>query len=88
MLSAKDFSLSPRTLSFYTPELSEPTPTPIQEPTPTSTSTPLEPIHAGNSWRTHVKGVYSMLKSVDPSTTLKEAMTHAKASYQSKKSSK
>ena len=84
MLSSKDFSLSPRTMSFYTPEHTEPTPTPPQEPTPT----PLEPIHAGNSWRTHVKGVYSMLKSVDPSTTLKEAMTHAKASYQSKKSSK
>jgi hypothetical protein len=84
MLPTRDFSLGGRTMSFYTPE---PVPEPVPEPT-TQSPPSVEPIHAGNSWRSHVKEVYSMLKSVDPSTTLREAMTHAKASYQSKKSSK
>jgi hypothetical protein len=33
------------------------------------------------AWRDHVKGVYASLKAVDPSTSYKEAMTHAKASW-------
>jgi len=42
-----------------------------------------EPKSSG--WREHVKSTYATLKAQDPSTTFKKAMTHAKASYKSKK---
>ena len=38
-----------------------------------------------SGWREHVKSTYATLKAQDPSTTFKKAMTHAKASYKSKK---
>jgi len=43
----------------------------------------VEPKSSG--WREHVKSTYATLKEQDPSTTFKKAMTHAKASYKSKK---
>ena len=73
MFPTRDFSLGGRAMSFYTPE-------PVPEPAPTQSPPSVKHIHAGNSWGSHVKEVYSMLKSVDPSTTLREAMTHAKVS--------
>ena len=39
------------------------------------------PPRAPAVWRDHVKSVYAALKAVDPSTSYKEAMTHAKASW-------
>ena len=42
-----------------------------------------EPKSSG--WRDHVKNTYATLKAEDPTTTFKKAMTHAKASYKSKK---
>ena len=36
-------------------------------------------------WRDHVKNTYATLKAEDPTTKFKKAMTHAKASYKSKK---
>jgi len=39
------------------------------------------PPRAPAVWRDQVKSVYASLKAVDPSTSYKEAMTHAKASW-------
>ncbi len=45
----------------------------------------VEPEPKSSGWREHVKSTYATLKAQDPSTTFKKAMTHAKASYKSKK---
>jgi hypothetical protein len=85
MLPSRDYSLpSKPSFSFHrAPEHEE-----EREDVPLSTSTPVSvaPIRvpSKNAWNEHVKNVHSSLKAVDPSTTFKEAMTHAKASYKRK----
>ena len=52
--------------------------TPLAEPVARAASAPPR---APAVWRDHVRSVYASLKAVDPSTSYKEAMTHAKASW-------
>jgi len=55
------------------------------EPKETKVEPKVESEPKSSGWREHVKSTYATLKEQDPSTTFKKAMTHAKASYKSKK---
>jgi hypothetical protein len=77
MLSSRDYSLpSKPSFSFHHAE-----PENIPEDVPSAPAIAPIRVPTKNSWNEHVKNVHSSLKAVDPSTTFKEAMTHAKASY-------
>jgi hypothetical protein len=82
MLPSRDFSmLAKPSWSLNTsaaPELTAGGGTPPAEPVARAASAPPR---APAVWRDHVRSVYASLKAVDPSTSYKEAMTHAKASW-------
>jgi len=44
-------------------------------------ATPTPAAAAPSPWREHVKSTYASLRTEDPTTTFKQAMVHAKASY-------
>ena len=82
MLPARDFSMLAKPSwslnSSAAPELPAAAGTPPAEPVARAASAPPR---APALWRDHVRSVYASLKVVDPSTSYKEAMTHAKASW-------
>jgi hypothetical protein len=82
MLPSRDFSLLAKpswSLGSSSAPLHIAVPQIKTSPAPTAVPTQA-PVAVG-AWRDHVKGVYASLKAVDPSTSYKEAMTHAKASW-------
>jgi hypothetical protein len=62
--------------SSFVERPAEPTSRPAAEPV----SKPSEPSNTPK-WTDHVKSVYANLKGADPTTTFKQAMSHAKATY-------
>jgi len=82
MLPARDFSMLAKPSwslnSSAAPELPAAAETAPAEPVARAASAPPR---APALWRDHVRSVYASLKAVDPSTSYKEAMTHAKASW-------
>jgi hypothetical protein len=44
-------------------------------------ATPAPAVATPSPWREHVKSTYASLRTEDPTTTFKQAMVHAKASY-------
>ena len=71
--------------SPYREEPKEPKVEPKEPKVEAKVEAKVEPEPKSSGWREHVKSTYATLKEQDPSTTFKKAMTHAKASYKSKK---
>jgi hypothetical protein len=86
MLPARDFSMLAKPSwslgSWNSPSApSQTSPSAAQPAEHLAARTASAPPRVPAVWRDHVKSVYTALKAVDPSTSYKEAMTHAKASW-------
>jgi len=85
MLPAREFSMLAKPSwslnSSAAPELPAAVGTARAEPAEPVARAASAPPRAPALWRDHVRSVYASLKAVDPSTSYKEAMTHAKASW-------
>jgi len=68
------FSLPALSMSLTPPPAAQPA---RQPPAPQLAPVPSKP----SAWSTHVRQVYADLKTTDPGTTFKQALTHARASY-------